>query len=257
MFRVYLTIYKPNIASGRPYMYIGSTAKAESDNYFGSVSSKEYKVFWKFVTKNNPTNFLVFTLSVHQTRQEALEEELNIQKELNVMKDENYFNKSMAAKNGMFGRSMVGSSNTMYGRSRKGEKVGGAVTPLYGEQNPCWRKNPLEGKSEEWVKEWKQRVARKGDQNGCYGSTFIWINKNGEHKRHDKNLPIPDSWSVGFLKTKDMQEKRKRKVKCINTGVVYSSMQEAAIATNSSGAKISLVCSGHRKKTNGLMWEYA
>lgn len=47
-----------------------------------------------------------------------------------------------------------------------------------------------------------------------------------------------------------------KKVICLNTGVVYSSLHEAEHITGASASKICLVCQGVRKSTKGLRWEY-
>jgi hypothetical protein len=256
MHRVYLTVYKPNMNTENPYLYIGSTCKSEDSGYLGSVKSKEWKEFWERETKKNPESFDHFTLSWHETREQALKEELSVQKSMNVVKDSRFFNKSYATKDGMMGMDVSGSNNPMYGRSRKGHKVGGAVSPKFGKDNPMFGNDWRVGKTAEELIEHSKKSARNGSDNGCFGSSFMWINKNGQHKRHDKNSPIPAGWSKGFTKTTAMQEVRKRAVKCIETGIIYKTIVEAAIKTNSHGSKISLCCAGKRKKTNGFSWEY-
>lgn len=48
----------------------------------------------------------------------------------------------------------------------------------------------------------------------------------------------------------------KKPVVCIDTGVVYPSISEAAKATGSILEKILACCKGERNKTNGLRWAY-
>ena len=50
--------------------------------------------------------------------------------------------------------------------------------------------------------------------------------------------------------------KKRRKVICIETGIVYDSITQASKETNSRNSKISECCSGKRKKTNNLHWKY-
>ncbi len=50
--------------------------------------------------------------------------------------------------------------------------------------------------------------------------------------------------------------KRKLKVKCIETGIIYDSLTEAAISANVSITRICSVCKGKRKTTGGYHWEY-
>lgn len=48
-----------------------------------------------------------------------------------------------------------------------------------------------------------------------------------------------------------------KKVKCLDTGIVYASGTIAAEMTGLQKSKISLVCNGSRKTTGGLRWEFA
>ncbi len=152
--------------------------------------------------------------------------------------------------------SQPGNTNPMYGRSRRGEKVGGAVTPLIGENNPMFGRDWRTGKTQKELEDHKKQSVRVGKDNGCYGSTFLWISRDGVYKRHDKNETIPEGWNVGFDKTEAMQKSRCRKVRCITTGTVYNSLTEASKDTGCSNSKISLCCSGKRKQTGNLEWEY-
>ena len=49
---------------------------------------------------------------------------------------------------------------------------------------------------------------------------------------------------------------KSRAVRCINTGEVFDTQREAAIAKNVLQSKISLCCQGKRNHTHGLKWEY-
>jgi len=128
-FVVYLTIYSGNKL---PKYYIGSTNKLKIDSgkYFGSVTSIRYGKIFKHELKNNKELFDVKILSYHETRKEALEEELRLQKENNVVKSNKYFNESYASIDGCFGRNVIGVNNPMFNRkneviaiNEKGDKV--------------------------------------------------------------------------------------------------------------------------------------
>lgn len=53
------------------------------------------------------------------------------------------------------------------------------------------------------------------------------------------------------------QAHNKKAVKCIETGVVYESAMEAERKTGIKNGCINRCCTGQRKSTNGLKWEYA
>lgn len=58
-------------------------------------------------------------LSKHDTREEALKEELRLQKKHNVVKNNKYFNESYASITGCFGRDVSGENNPMFGKTHK------------------------------------------------------------------------------------------------------------------------------------------
>ena len=90
-----------------PKWYIGSTnSKNIEMGYTGSVKSIEWKNIYESEKKENKHLFKTKILSYHNTRKEALVEELRLHKLHNVVKNEKYMNKSLAAKNGCFGMGM-------------------------------------------------------------------------------------------------------------------------------------------------------
>jgi hypothetical protein len=77
----YLTVYKGNKL---PPFYIGSTSVVKINNgYRGSVKSKKYKEIWKSELKNNPNLFTTKIVTIHDSRQEALDKEDLLHKKLN------------------------------------------------------------------------------------------------------------------------------------------------------------------------------
>jgi hypothetical protein len=102
---VYETIYKPwiNNTEGKPWRYIGSDLY-DRDDYYGLVSSIEWKSFWKKEVIENPHNFEKRTLvsCLGNSRKDLLELEEQIQKEYNVVNSNIFFNKAYATK-GCFG----------------------------------------------------------------------------------------------------------------------------------------------------------
>ena len=117
MYCVYLTTYYGKLL---PKYYIGSTSvkKAMSGKYFGSVASKKWKEKFKNESNDHPELFYITIVSRHNTRKEALCEELKLQIKNNVVKSLDYINESLAIPNGMFGRDVNGKYNSMYGKKR-------------------------------------------------------------------------------------------------------------------------------------------
>lgn len=112
-FVVYMITY---MGDKHPPLYIGSTSKERIANgYLGSPTSMKWGDVVKLEQKENPHLYRIEILSDYLERHDALVEELNIQKELGVVKDSKYFNESLACPNGFFGRDVTGRSNPRYG----------------------------------------------------------------------------------------------------------------------------------------------
>ena len=109
---VYLTMYSGELL---PRWYIGSSYENKILNgYNGSVSSKKWGDIYSSEQKENKHLFKTRILSYHDTKIEALEEELRLQKMLNVVRNVSYINESYAQPNGFFGRDVSGELNPNY-----------------------------------------------------------------------------------------------------------------------------------------------
>lgn len=103
-----------------PRFYIGSSSVDRVEaGYKGSVCSKKFKQIWKSELKDNPNLFKTKIIEKFNSREEALQKELQIQIELNVVKDENFINQSLAKVNGFFGCDTSGKNNGFYGKTFK------------------------------------------------------------------------------------------------------------------------------------------
>lgn len=119
---VYLTKYSGDLL---PPNYIGSTSVKNvlSGKYFGSVVSKRWKDIYKLELKNNPQHFSIEIMSEHDTRIDAMTEELRVHILNDVVKSDQYYNESLATVNGYFGRSLKGKDNPMFGKERPDSKA--------------------------------------------------------------------------------------------------------------------------------------
>jgi len=119
MYVTYLIIYG---GEKLPPLYLGSTSLEKIENgYRGSISSKKYKSVFKTELKENFELFDFTILSRHETRIEALEMELYLQKKFDVVKSDKFMNQSLASVNGMFGMDVSGSNNPMFGKKHSDE----------------------------------------------------------------------------------------------------------------------------------------
>ena len=67
----------------------------------------------------------------------------------------------------------------------------------------------------------------------------------------------PKENTIHAYTTLGRQAHNKKPVKCIETGIVYESAMDAERKTGIKNECINRCCTGRRKSTNGLTWEYA
>jgi hypothetical protein len=164
----YLTVYKGNKL---PPFYIGSTSVVKINNgYRGSVKSKKYKEIWKSELKNNPNLFTTKIVTIHDSRQEALDKEDLLHKKLNVVKSPMYINMSFASKNGYFGTSLsrYGQDAPFYGKTHTTE------TKMKISNSLCGTSNHMYGKTHS--QEARKNISLKlsGNKNGSFGKGWFY-----------------------------------------------------------------------------------
>jgi hypothetical protein len=119
---VYATTYSG--PTELPFIYIGSsTVEKIKAGYKGSVSSRKWSKLWKQEIKDHPEYFLVRILICYASREEALQFELELQKELEVIKHPMCINESYAQVNGCFGRDVSGENNPMFGLTKENSEI--------------------------------------------------------------------------------------------------------------------------------------
>lgn len=176
MFVVYLTSYRGNKL---PPFYIGSTSMdAIAAGYRGSVKSKVYKSIWASEISNNPHLFSTKTIAVYETRKAALECEQRLQLALNVIKSPMYVNRSIAAPNGFFGRSVESELNPFFGKKHSKESINKMKASKEGHLNPMFGKTGDDCPNGRLI----------GEANGFYGKkhSIAAREKCGAHKRTSK-----------------------------------------------------------------------
>lgn len=212
---VYLTKYT---GEKLPPYYIGSTSlsKAKSGKYFGSIKSKKWKNIFDLEIKNNISLFSIEILSYHNTRKEAIEEEVKQQKERDVVNSNLYFNEALATIDGCWGKILKGKDSPSYGLKRSDStrkkmsdaKKGKTYEQIYGENAKTMKekrskqatkeKNPMYGKH------------RTGKEAPNYGKKHSDEAKKKMSQAH-KGLP-------SGKKGKPLAENIKDKLRLLNTG---------------------------------------
>ena len=114
MYCVYMSVFK---VEGRWMKYIGSSSVSRvQGGYRGSISSRK----WKDVIVDCQS--MTRVISTWSSREDAMVEELRVQRQYDVVSSDRFLNESFAIPNGFFGRDVSSSNNPMFGRSRTGEK---------------------------------------------------------------------------------------------------------------------------------------
>lgn len=110
---VYLVKYSGN---KHPPYYIGSSSREKVlQGYRGSPTSIKWAKVVRGEMRENPELYSVEILETCATRREALEAELRLQVENDVVKSPMYYNMSLATPNGFFGMDVSGENNPRYG----------------------------------------------------------------------------------------------------------------------------------------------
>lgn len=203
MYCTYLTIYN---GKKLPPFYIGSsTTDKIRGGYRGSVKSRRYQELWE---GESDDMFLTIVLSTHSTREEALEEELRLHKEMDVVNSDLFTNMAVASPNGFFGMDTSGELNPYYGkrhsketrdkmskpRSEKGKKnIGIASSKRYEDKE---FKNKMLNNLEVGWEYQKTPEARRKQSERSKGNK--WWN-DGTHQKFQKECP-GDGWINGRLK---------------------------------------------------------
>lgn len=127
---VYITHYT---GTKLPKWYIGSSYESKVLNgYNGSVKSKKWKKIYDQERKDNKHLFKTKILSYYETKEEALIEELRLQKMHAVVKSKKYFNESYATVNGCFGRDVSGELNPNFNKRWSEEQKIAAAKKMIG-----------------------------------------------------------------------------------------------------------------------------
>jgi len=186
-----------------PTFYIGSTSTKNIYNgYFGSVSSKKWKQIYRDELLKSPEKFKIKILETFASRKEALEAELKLHIENDVVKSSQFINEALATINGFFGRPMNGEKNPMHGKSLK------------------------DLLSLEQIEQWKQNI-RSNWKNDPKIWMHNFLNVNARISTSQLEEAIAQGYSKGYAKgTSNLNRKgiklkpQKDKFKFINNGVI-------------------------------------
>lgn len=143
MFCVYVTFYS---GERLPPFYVGSSSvKRVQNGYHGTVKSKRFGSIWREELKINPSAFDTLIIATFDTRLEATEEELRVQRRLRVVEDQRFINEAYATVNGFYTMEKNGERNPMFGRKHTDEtkailSAQAHTRDMSGERNPMFGK---------------------------------------------------------------------------------------------------------------------
>jgi hypothetical protein len=235
----YVTYLVTYIGDKLPKFYIGSTSeeKVLSGKYFGSISSKKYKELFLNEKRDNIHLFKIEILSYHDTREEAIKEELRRQIELDVIKSLDYMNESLARVNGFFGRDTSGENHPQYGKTLSEETKNKISNTLTGRIEP-----------EETRK--KKSESKIGEKNSFYGKKHSVDTKN----KISETKKGTESWNKGIPMSEESKKKlsnsKKGKKLSDETKKKLSEMRKGKPKSEEHKLKMKLAWIERKKKMN-------
>ena len=209
-------------------VYIGIT-KTKPKYRWQNGKGYNNQVFYKAIQKYGWDNFEHIILENNLFQKEAEEKEIYYIKKYKSYNPNYGYNVS---KGGRVNNGVVCSEETKKKISiaNKGKKNG-----MYGKHHTKEEINKI---SEASKKLWKNQEHR---------NKIIKILENNRHNFEKGHIP----WNKG-LKCKPAVNRKK--VICLETGIVYNSIKEAETIENTNN--ISYCCNGKRKSTNGKHWKF-
>lgn len=224
------SVYK--ITSPDNKTYIGCTSMNPKDRWDSGHGYKTNKLLWADICKFGWNAFDRCVIHTNLTEDEAYEMERNLISHYNSTDPKFGYNKSIGGK-GPRGVFPSEETRRKLSESRMGEK------------------NHFYGKHHTEEAKYKISIAHSGENHYFYGKHL-----SDEHRRK-----IGDG-NRGKHLTEEQRIRNRiynganRKVRCIDTGVVYNSISEAARVNNCDRTGITDACRGKLKTSNGLRWEY-
>lgn len=227
-----------NLINGKKY--IGQTSQKPEQRWASGRGYKGSPHFWNAIQKYGWDNFSHEILYDNLTLDEANQLEVQLIAEYNTL-DENYgYNVETGGKNGS--HPITQETKEKISNTLKGHIPWNKGVPMSDEQKEKM-KNIVRPKGIPCTEECKKKISET--ETGKYVPIEV-REKIAEKIRG--NIP----WNKGKHLEVDFTPK---KVKCVETNVVYNSVAEAARDYNIPHSGISACICGKQKTANGLHWE--
>lgn len=243
-YKVYIHIFPNNkvyigITSTKPEYrwrngkgYYGSTRIYNAIQKYGWENVK-HEILYEHLTKEKAENKEKELIQQYKSYDEKygynLELGGNLRKEVSEETKEKWRKK------------LSGKNNPMYGKHMSEENKKRMSERNKGKNNPMYGKSAMLGKHH--TEETKEKLRKKMNS--------IEVHKKLSEASKGKNNPM-----YGVRLPESILEKKRKKVLCIETGIIYNSLTEASKKENINISCLSEVCNGKQKISKGCHWRY-
>lgn len=232
--------------------YIGLTCQKPNQRFRNGNGYKDNKHFYAAIQKYGWDNFEHSILFDNLTQTEAQEKEIYLIAKYNP-------------RNPLFG----------YNITPGGNVCSGSDSPWYGKHHTEATKQKMSEQRTgvHKTEEWKRRISESNKGKIVSAETRARMSKNHANVAGENNpcfgRKLTDEHIAKMVKaskTKEAIEKMKqnkvwysgkdnpnaKKVMCLETGVIYDTVKDAALNNGCTPSKVSAVCHGYREHTNNL-----
>ena len=258
-------VYKHTTPSGK--VYIGITGQKPEKRWRNGEGYKHNDYFYRAILKYGWENIKHEILGNGLTKEQACDLEIELIAEYHATDPRYGYNISAGGEYGSLGVHPSSETRKKMSESRKG-KHPSAETRLKLSKANKGTNNPQYGKHPSAETRRKISEATKGSNNPHYGKHHsLEARKKMSEARKGKHLSAETRRKIGeSLKgrphlsheaRKKLTELNKKAVICVETGILYGSVTEAAESIGVVGSAISQVVRGSRKTSGGYHWKYA
>lgn len=248
--KVFIVYCHTNLINGKKY--IGITSQTPEQRFRNGKGYKNSKHFYNSIQKYGWDSFAHEILYSNLTKEEACQKEIELIAEYNTQNPDFGYNIAPG------GQCCIGEDNPWYGKHHTEEAKRKMSMSRKGIPKSEEFKKKLSEKLKGRVfsEETRQKMSQNhpdvsGDKNPMYGKKI-----DPEHQRKmveaSKTPEAIQKMKENKIWYSGAENPNAKRVLCIETGVVYKTMNDAAKDTGCNASKISAVCHGQRNHTGGL-----
>lgn len=233
------TVYKHTTPNGK--VYVGITCRIPQKRWKGGSGYRENEHFYRAVQKYGWENITHEILFEGLTKEDAFEKEIELIAKYQSNNSEYGYNKSLGGDAGFTGLHHTESTKLKIGKASKNRR------PTEDARRKMSESRKGRHTSEETRK--KMSESNKGKHHTEETKRKISESKKGKVFSEETKRKIGEA-SRGRISAK------RKKVLCLETGIVFESVTSAAEQLHISISGISRVCNGVQKSTGGYSFEW-